>query len=252
LSDNPIELATALAIDAVLRGWGVMNRANAFENLSIEPVSTVDRVVEELRRAVFEGELPPGTPLREVALAESLAVSRSTVREARGALVAEGLADRMPNRGTQVRALDPEAIHDVSRARLVVEMAGLQRWAEASDEARAAVRQALADFEQVAGTSASAAELTAAHLAIHASLAGLTESPRLLAMAEALYTEIRLALASVDRIRRNAEEQVHSHGELVELMEAGRMEQAAAELRRHLEHAEQAMLDSLGWQLSRD
>jgi DNA-binding GntR family transcriptional regulator len=226
-------------------------RENAFENLSIEPVSTVDRVVEELRRAVFEGELPPGTPLREMALAESLVVSRSTVREALGALVAEGLADRMPNRGTQVRALDPEAIHDVSRARLVVEMAGLQRWEEASEAARAAVRRALADFEQVAaGTRASAAELTAAHLAIHASLAGLTESPRLLAMAEALYTEIRLALASVDRIRRNAEEQVHSHGDLVELMEAGRMEEAAAELRRHLEHAEQAMLDSLGWELS--
>jgi len=226
-----------------------MSRENAFGNLSIEPVSTVDRVVEELRRAVFEGELPPGTPLREVALAESLAVSRSTVREALGALVAEGLADRVPNRGTQVRALDPEAIHDVSRARLVVEMAGLERWGEASDAARDSVRAALAAFEEAAGTSESAAELTAAHLAIHASIAGLTESPRLLAMAEALYTEIRLALASVDRIRGNAVEQVHSHGHLVELMDAGRMEEAAAELRHHLEHAEQAMLDSLGWQL---
>lgn len=223
--------------------------SSPFENLSIEPVSTVDRVVEELRRAVFEGELPPGTPLREVALAESLEVSRSTIREALGALVAEGLADRTPNRGTQVRALDSDAIHDVSRARLVVEMAGLQRWGEASDGAREAVRQALADFEEVAGTGASAAELTAAHLAIHAAIAGLTESPRLLAMAEALYTEIKLALASVDRIRRNAGEQVHSHGELVELMEAGRMEEATVELHHHLEHAEQAMLDSLGWEL---
>jgi DNA-binding GntR family transcriptional regulator len=223
--------------------------SSPFENLSIEPVSTVDRVVEELRRAVFEGELAPGTPLRELALAESLAVSRSTVREALGALVAEGLADRVPNRGTQVRALDPDAIHDVGRARLVVEMAGLQRWDEASGEAREAVRQAVAEFRRAAGTSASAAELTAAHLAIHAAIAGLTESPRLVAMAEALYTEIKLALASVDRIRRNAQDQVHSHGELVELMEAGRMDRAAAELRHHLEHAEQAMLDSLGWEL---
>jgi len=155
----------------------------------------------------------------------------------------------VPNRGTQVRALDPDAIHDVGRARLVVEMAGLQRWDEASGEAREAVRQAVAEFRRAAGTSASAAELTAAHLAIHAAIAGLTESPRLVAMAEALYTEIKLALASVDRIRRNAQDQVHSHGELVELMEAGRMDRAAAELRHHLEHAEQAMLDSLGWEL---
>jgi len=58
-----------------------------FRSLSLEHSSTVDRVAEELRRAVFDGELESGTPLREVALAESLAVSRSTVREALGVLV---------------------------------------------------------------------------------------------------------------------------------------------------------------------
>ena len=78
-----------------------------FSTLSLEPVTTVDRVAEELRRSLFEGELGPGTPLREVALAEALGVSRSTVREALGLLVAEGLADRVPNSGTQVRRLDP-------------------------------------------------------------------------------------------------------------------------------------------------
>ena len=69
----------------------------AFAGLHVEPVSVVDRVVDALRRALFEGELDPGTPLREVALAESLGVARSTVREALGHLVAEGLADRVPN-----------------------------------------------------------------------------------------------------------------------------------------------------------
>ena len=82
---------------------------NPFGTLSLEPVTTVDRVAEELRRSLFEGELGPGTPLREMALADALNVSRSTVREALGYLVAEGLADRVPNRGTQVRRLDPVA-----------------------------------------------------------------------------------------------------------------------------------------------
>ena len=48
----------------------------------LERSSTVDRVAEELRRAVFDGELESGTALREVALAGSLGVSRPTVREA--------------------------------------------------------------------------------------------------------------------------------------------------------------------------
>ena len=80
--------------------------------------STVDRVVEELRRAVFEGELEAGTPLREVALADSLGVARSTVREALGVLVAEGIATREPNRGVSVASPDPDSISDVLRARL--------------------------------------------------------------------------------------------------------------------------------------
>ena len=68
-------------------------------HLDLEHLSTVDRVADELRRAVFDGELESGTPLREVALADSLGVSRSTVREALAALVGEGLATREPHRG---------------------------------------------------------------------------------------------------------------------------------------------------------
>jgi DNA-binding GntR family transcriptional regulator len=45
--------------------------------LPVEPASTVDRVAEDLRRAIFDGELESGTPLREVAIAASLGVSRS-------------------------------------------------------------------------------------------------------------------------------------------------------------------------------
>ncbi|MEZ5096558.1 MAG: GntR family transcriptional regulator [Nocardioides sp.] len=79
----------------------------AFPTLSLTLSSTVDRVAEELRRAVFEGELESGTPLREVALADSLGVARSTVREALGVLVAEGIATREPNRGVWVTSPTP-------------------------------------------------------------------------------------------------------------------------------------------------
>jgi DNA-binding GntR family transcriptional regulator len=216
-----------------------------FAGLHVDPVSTVDRVVDELRRALFDGELDPGTPLREVALAESLGVARSTVREALAMLVAEGLADRVPNKGTAVHELSPGEIRDVCRARAVLETAGLRRWAEASDEARDAVRAALSEFERLADTAATSQELTAAHLQIHQALAGLTESPRLVAMSESLYAEIRLALARLDRARRNAGEQAHAHATLLALLEDGRLAEAEAELADHLAGAERSMVDSL-------
>ncbi len=219
--------------------------ASPFAGLSLEHSSTVDRVADELRRALFDGELEPGTPLREIALAEAMGVSRSTIREALGVLVAEGLATREPNRGVFVTELDPEAVQDVARARTVLEVAGVRRWTEAGEEAREAVRQALVDFQTAASTQATPSELTAAHLAIHRSLAALTESPRLVALADALYAEIRLGLAKVDRIRRNAPDQVASHRTLLTLLERGDVETAARELEHHLAHAETSMLGAL-------
>ncbi len=217
-----------------------------YASLSLEPVSTVDRVAEELRRSLFDGELGPGTPLREVAIAESIGVSRSTVREALGMLVAEGLADRVPNKGTQVRELDPQQVADVCRARVVIETAGVRRWAEASEESRAEVRRALAAFAELTHVPHTAAEFTAAHLDIHRALAALTGSPRLVAVAESLHAEVRLALAHVDRARGNATEQVHSHTALLDLLEAGAVDDAAAELADHLAGAEESMLQAVG------
>ncbi len=220
--------------------------SSPFATLSLDPVSTVDRVAEELRRSLFEGELEPGTALREVALADALGVSRSTVREALGMLVAEGLADRVPNKGTQVRRLDPDQVRDVCEARMVIETAGVRRWNDADETLRSDVRRALDAFADLTHGDYTAAEFTAAHLAIHRSLSALTGSERLVAVAESLHAEVRLALAHVDRARGNATEQVHSHADLLAMLEKGDLEAAADELADHLGGAEASMLEAIG------
>jgi DNA-binding GntR family transcriptional regulator len=218
---------------------------DAFGSLHLEHSSTVDRVADELRRAVFEGELESGTPLREVALAESLGVSRPTVREALAVLVAEGLVTREPHRGVTVARPDPDSVRDVSRARTVLETAGVRRWPEASEEAREAVRRALRDYEAAVSDGGSYRELNQRHLAIHLSLVGLTESPRLVAMAESVVAELRLALAQIDRVRRNARDQAGEHHHLLDRMESGDVEGAVAELAHHLSGAEDAIIERL-------
>src|ERR1700754_4002041 len=126
-----------------------------FSTLHLEVSSTVDLVADELRRAVFDGELESGTPLREVALAGSLGVSRPTVREALGVLVAEGLATREPNRGVSVTSPDPGSGRDVCRAGSVLELAAIRHWPEADEADREAVREALRAYEAAAAQGAS-------------------------------------------------------------------------------------------------
>ena len=124
-------------------------------SLGLEHSSTVDRVAEELRRAVFDGELESGTPLREVALAESLGVSRPTVREALTVLVAEGLATREPNRGV--------AVATPTRTRCATSAGPARCWRSpasgtgptAEEAAREAVRTALAGVHAAVDAGAS-------------------------------------------------------------------------------------------------
>jgi DNA-binding GntR family transcriptional regulator len=74
--------------------------AARLENLTLR-----ERVHRHLREEILANRLPPGTELGEVALAESLGVSRAPVREAIGRLAAEGLVTTRPRRGAVVSAL---------------------------------------------------------------------------------------------------------------------------------------------------
>ena len=169
------------------------------------------------------------------------------MREALGILVAEGLADRVPNKGTQVRRLDPDQVRDVCRARTVIETAGVRRWDEAERAGRAtSVRRALAAYSELprqrlhhAPSSPPPTSRSTAPSRRSPARPGWWPS------AEALHSEVRLALAQVDRARGNAAEQVHSHSHLLDLMEAGDLDDAAAELTAHLAEAEESMVDEV-------
>ncbi len=209
-----------------------------YDQLQLEHSSTVARAAEEIRRAIFAGQLESGTPLREVALSEAMGVGRSTIREALAVVVADRVAVRVPNKGVAVKELAAADVVDLSLARVALESAGVRRWPAASPAQRASVREAFETYASLSRRTTDPAALTAAHLGIHRALVGLTGSERLLATADGYSAELRLGLAHLDRIRGNIAEQVESHRTLVDLLESGDVDAAAAELDQHLEAAE--------------
>jgi DNA-binding GntR family transcriptional regulator len=212
----------------------------------LAPASTVDRAADELRRAIFDGDIESGTPLRELALAEALGVSRPTVREALGVLVAEGLATREPHRGVHVATPEADSVRDVCAARWVLEGAGVARWREAGEAQREHVRRSLHAYTDAVAAEASYESLNALHLAFHVSLVGLTGSPRLVAMATSLVLELRLALAQVERLKRNAHDEADSHTALVRLLDDDDVDGALVFLEAHLASAEEEIVAALG------
>ena len=73
-----------------------------------------------LRTEILTGGLPPGTPLREIALAERFGVSRTPVREALRRLEQDRLV-QPGARGMVVRAVEPQEVVQVYDLRITLE-----------------------------------------------------------------------------------------------------------------------------------
>ena len=101
---------------------------------AVERSSTFEQVHRVLREAIVDGTIPPGEHLREVALAQTLETSRSTVREAIRHLVQEGLVDYVLHRGNFVRALSLRDRLDVYVARETIEAGVARRLLEADGD----------------------------------------------------------------------------------------------------------------------
>jgi DNA-binding GntR family transcriptional regulator len=80
-----------------------------------------DAAERTLRSAVSQGDMPPGYRLIEAELAERLGVNRSSVRLAIDALIAEGLVERIPNRGARVRVVSIDEAAAITECRMPLE-----------------------------------------------------------------------------------------------------------------------------------
>tara|TARA_R100000322_G_scaffold94439_4_gene58907 strand:- start:81272 stop:82009 length:738 start_codon:yes stop_codon:yes gene_type:complete len=89
------------------------------------------RAAYDLRQRIVKGEMPGGTRLYEVALAEELEVSRTPVREAMSRLAEEGLLERAKGGGFVVRSFTYADVIDAIELRGVLEGTALRLAAEA-------------------------------------------------------------------------------------------------------------------------
>ena len=95
---------------------------NGFSMKAIAPQPMVStRAAAEIRTAILNGSLPPGTRIRQEYLAAKLGVSREPIRKALLVLEQEGLVNSVANRGATVAPLDIPLIGEIYEFREGVE-----------------------------------------------------------------------------------------------------------------------------------
>lgn len=202
---------------------------------SLETVSVVDALTDDLERRVLDGELTPGEHLREVELAEEYQVGRHTLRAAFDGLVGRGLVQRERNRGVFVRVLDRDDLIEIYQLRIALEVEAFRALAgrgQVPPDAAKAVGLLL-----TLDAHSSQRDFVEADLAFHSAIVEGAGNRRLARAHESLRAEVRLLLAQLVNRYASVRELAKEHRDLLAAIEAGDPEQAEAAIRGHLGRA---------------
>lgn len=198
---------------------------------------TIYRAISD---AVIEHRLKPGARLREDALAEVFGISRTGIRKVLQRLAMEQLITLTPGKGATVARPSAEEAREIFDARRMIECALMARLAtrisaEEVQELRTVAQheqQALRGHEQSAAIRASAT--------FHARLAELAGNQTLAPFVAQLCSRSSLILAVYGH-SGDLGCDCNDHNRLVDLLEAGDSEGAAAFMHKHLHAIESSL-----------
>jgi DNA-binding GntR family transcriptional regulator len=204
-----------------------------------------ETVLERMRQAILDGELPPGSKLVEVDLATRFGTSRGPIREALRELAREGLVVDFARRGNIVSTLTARDLAEVYGVREALEVAAVRLVVDrVGDDALGQLEQHLVAFER--GDDDYLANSTH-DLAFHRDLVALSGNKRMATINDQMLTQTALLLRIAAEgnptlqttIRRSA------HRDILEALIARSASRAREAIEAHYRYAEERLFPGL-------
>lgn len=203
-----------------------------------DAVATDDEIYDRIHEAVLDQRLPPGTKLKEVALAELFGVTRATIRKVLARLAHSRLVDLRPNRGAAVASPSVEESRDLFSARRAIEGAIIDRLArnitrEQLRELRAMVKQ-----EQEAYRRGEVRQGLKLSIEFHRVLADMAGNSVLAEFLEQLVSRTPLVVLTYKGPNQAASCSNDEHSVVLDAIAAGDADKAVAAMKDHLRSLE--------------
>jgi DNA-binding GntR family transcriptional regulator len=209
-------------------------------SLFITRTSTSDQAADLIRQRILGGEFAPGTRLREALLAESMGISRNTLREGVSQLVAEGVLQHNVHKGVVVASPTVEDVREVFQIRRQLELEAVRQCPSGLVDALAGIERDL----EGALASRDYQTLVALDLRFHKAIVDSLGNSRLSSFFANTLAGLRLALYRLD-----ADEQrfnwIEDHRKLRELLISGDRRGAVRLLKAHLATTEKDLVKGL-------
>lgn len=215
----------------------------------LEQRTLVTQVFDALRQDVLEDEYPPGTELHEGALVETFGVSRGSIREALGRLVAEGLVTMHPRRAATVTALSRKEFLEAYQVREALEVLAIRLAVPRLGPEHLAEFDALTEAMKAAAARQSVERFFEFNSAFHKLFVTLSGNERL----QTIHEQV---IGTMGRYRRRSLElrgylrpSVEEHRRIMDAVRRGDADEAARLLSEHI-HVPQGRLEEMSDEFS--
>jgi DNA-binding GntR family transcriptional regulator len=190
----------------------------------------------QLRAAISRGDMAPGQRLVEEELAARYGVTRSGLRQAVDALIAEGLVERIPNRGARVRTVSTAEAVEITECRMVLEGLIARKAAEriAAAEADGLRAHVLRMREAVA--AAELVKYSTLIAELHDRLRELARQPSAAALVDRLQAQLVRHQLQLSLRPGRPQRSLAELERLVDAVVAGDPDRAERAARRHLQN----------------
>lgn len=198
-------------------------------------LTLADRVEEQLRAQIIQGQRTTGSRLNEGEIAASFGVSRGPVREAIQRLAHHGLVTLESHRGAFVRRLDLEEVKELFEVRIALECEAAELAAERIDKAGVSELARLQEQldSEVRNEPRPGVFDT---FDVHELIVRHAGNSQLARLVRQINSELRLARSRSGSGQR-AHEAVEEHRLLITCLTSGDGKGAAAAMRVHLDAA---------------
>lgn len=206
----------------------------------VQKLSAEVQTASALRQGILDGEIPPGTRLTEIRMAEQLGVSRATIRTAFHHLAQEGLIVQIPYTGWMVMSLSAHDAWELYTLRSSLEALASRlvateiRKGGVSSTTSARIDDAFGQLKS-ACAEGSRKKIAAADFALHRTIIDLAGHRRLAEQYAQVEQQVRIYIASSDALL-DPTSITGQHRPIVESLLAGDVERA---IRAAIEHNEQ-------------
>jgi DNA-binding GntR family transcriptional regulator len=210
--------------------------------LQPEKPRLADRVYEQIRGHIVEGDLPPGTRLIEHRLTQSLGISRTPLREALRRLEQDGLIERLDGGGLRVTELTLAGLRELMGIRAVLEGYCARLAADRITDAELA--ELLTAHEEAAEAIAAQdiQRLVDANTRFHDGIDRASRSPRCIGMINDIrgwVLRFRADALSDESTRRRSFEE---HAEILDALRRREPERVERLVRDHIGRVEESLV----------